>query len=664
MSRIHVVTFVTLTLFSSLSHAEDRIWTGAVDNQFLTAGNWDGGLPNSDEDVIVIDEGDNLPVVIPSDAGTITIGGFQLGTVDDFAGHVVQNGGTLVVAPFPVDDVFTDFEYKSHIGDQSSVDSSWIMNNDAVMLYDAPLDGDGSGLGTDGENSFDLEIGARTGDGVGRLELHDNAILRISDDLKIGAEENGNGHVLLDGSSKATIGSGISVGENAMGKGLLEVGGNALLVSGNSADPGMSDIGRTNEGYLTLRNSTVTMTDSANVYIRSFQHRSGVANVTIANSSQLHIFDVFENEAPDLGNATISGDPGGPQRTSHIGGNNDGEINITIQDDGVFTVDSDLEGSSSWSGLAVSGGNNTGGNSSGGTSVIEVKDRGTFTVQQDLHLTLGDGMDASSSLRIVGPDAQVAVHGNLYFALDPDGAENLGSATLHSVITGNTHATVSVAGDADIANGALTVELDGYSPRGGESYTLLEAENLNGEAFLESDFTMAELAEGLDWELVINDKSVTLNITGMLEGLVGDFDAMNGLDINDINALVEQIESGGGDTGFDVNNDNMVNGEDVTTWLGLKSTADGKTFAPGDTDLNGSVEFADFLNLSGNFGQAGNWGDGNFDGANGVDFADFLALSGNFGAGAAATQSVPEPTAAQLFLATAVALCSTLRRRR
>jgi len=88
--------------------AEDRIWTGAVDNQFLTAGNWEGGVPAVDDDLAVIDGGENQPVIIPESAETITIGGFQLGTSGEAGGHVIQNGGTVVVAPFSLENIPTD----------------------------------------------------------------------------------------------------------------------------------------------------------------------------------------------------------------------------------------------------------------------------------------------------------------------------------------------------------------------------------------------------------------------------------------------------------------------------------------------------------------------------------------------------------------------------
>lgn len=55
----------------------------------------------------------------------------------------------------------------------------------------------------------------------------------------------------------------------------------------------------------------------------------------------------------------------------------------------------------------------------------------------------------------------------------------------------------------------------------------------------------------------------------------------------------------------------------------------------GDTDLDGDVDFADFLALSRNFedGPGKTWADGDFTGDGQVLFADFLILSGNFNGG-------------------------------
>lgn len=53
----------------------------------------------------------------------------------------------------------------------------------------------------------------------------------------------------------------------------------------------------------------------------------------------------------------------------------------------------------------------------------------------------------------------------------------------------------------------------------------------------------------------------------------------------------------------------------------------------GDTDLDGDVDFTDFLVLSANFGMSGGWTEGDFNQNGTVDFDDFLAQSANFGFG-------------------------------
>ncbi|MFV2068322.1 MAG: hypothetical protein ACC645_15235, partial [Pirellulales bacterium] len=349
--------------------AVDRFWSGAIDNDFFTDGNWspDATAPGSGTDIAIIDGGANLPAVIAASTGTVTIGGVKLGTAGETGGHVIQNGGTLIIAG----DVSGE---KSNIGDEGSLESSWTMNNDSVILYDDPLGGAGAGLGTDGSGK-DLEIGESSGfdGGKGTLVLHDNAVLRISDDLKIANGNDGNGVVTLDGNAVVTVGSGISVAGSAnAANGRMDVAGNALVVSGNSAGAGNMAEGRTNEGYLTLSaradaTSELTISDTARVYVRTLQSRGGVSDVSIEGSGQLHVFDTFEFSEPDLGVATIAGAVDGPQRTSQLASENDSVTTIAISDNGVMTVDSDLAGSG-WSGLALSGGTNRGGNTLGGAT--------------------------------------------------------------------------------------------------------------------------------------------------------------------------------------------------------------------------------------------------------------------------------------------------------
>jgi hypothetical protein len=424
------------------------------------------------------------------------------------------------------------------------VDSKFVMRGSAVMLFDEPLDGGGAGLGSAGGDQ-DLEVGAQTGatGNLGLLEMHDNAILRISDDLKIGAEANGNGEVLIDGSAQITVGSGIAVSESNPSKGKFTAAGTSLVVSGNSAGAGNTAQGVTNEGYFTLSTQAdstadVLIKDSAKVYVRSLQMRNGVSNMTIQDQGEFHVFDTFAHAAPQLGVATIAGDPNGPQRASHVAENANSEFNLLISGNGRFSIDSAMDDDGSgtrFQGLTLAGGNNRSAfTGSGGAANIELRDNASFVIKQNLYMTSPMAgivpAGASSTLRIVGPNVDAQVNGNLYMSYDPLAEITNGDpSTLAAVITGGAHSTLEVGGTANIEFGNLAVELSGYAPHGGETYTLLTADAITGTDFLNTDFTMAPLADGLSWDLDVSATSVILKVLGSV-GLAGDFDGDQDVD--------------------------------------------------------------------------------------------------------------------------------------
>ena len=80
---------------------------------------------------------------------------------------------------------------------------------------------------------------------------------------------------------------------------------------------------------------------------------------------------------------------------------------------------------------------------------------------------------------------------------------------------------------------------------------------------------------------------------------------------------------------------------------------------PGDGDLNGIVNFADFAALSNNFGGVGTeWVQGNYNLDHITNFQDFAILSNNFGRSIPPSPPVPEPSAFAALL-TAIALGRT-----
>ena len=115
--------------------------------------------------------------------------------------------------------------------------------------------------------------------------------------------------------------------------------------------------------------------------------------------------------------------------------------------------------------------------------------------------------------------------------------------------------------------------------------------------------------------------------------LNGDLDGDLDRDIQDVDLMSQAIKNGSGDL-TDLNCDGTTDQADMDLLI-----EDIFGTYRGDTDLDGDVDFGDFLELSANFGKTGSdvsWADGDFDSDCDVDFADFLFLSANFGNGAKA----------------------------
>lgn len=163
------------------------------------------------------------------------------------------------------------------------------------------------------------------------------------------------------------------------------------------------------------------------------------------------------------------------------------------------------------------------------------------------------------------------------------------------------------------------------------------------EVFLSSPWGPAEQSFGVGRTVGVDCDFVGAFITGTVPSpsvriAACDFDANSQCDVQDIDVLTSALAMNLGNLVFDVNADEMVNDADLDEFLQLVNRP------LGDADLNGTVEFADFLSLSGGFGQPSAWSQGDFNADGRTGFADFLILSGNFGVMKSQTAStVPEP---------------------
>lgn len=182
-----------------------------------------------------------------------------------------------------------------------------------------------------------------------------------------------------------------------------------------------------------------------------------------------------------------------------------------------------------------------------------------------------------------------------------------------------------VGGISDFSEGALYYTTDGSDPRlpGG-------APNPNA---IEYDGTLVPIDDSVDLRArtLVDGRWSGLTITELsrVDGLRGDMNGDGIVDVSDIDAVASAIRTGSEENAFDLNRDDVVDQLDMDYLV--ESVLNTKR---GDTNLDGQVDFIDFLALATNFGEEEKrWSDGNFGADVAVDFKDFLDLAENFGFG-------------------------------
>lgn len=118
-----------------------------------------------------------------------------------------------------------------------------------------------------------------------------------------------------------------------------------------------------------------------------------------------------------------------------------------------------------------------------------------------------------------------------------------------------------------------------------------------------------------------------------------NLDGREGVTLADVDLLSKFIADGSKESLFDLDGSGQVDTRDLDFWVYFTGNK------LGDADLNGEVEFLDFVTLSGNFGDSGTWSDGDFNADGLVDFRDFVILVSDSKATDASQAAVPEPTA-------------------
>lgn len=216
-------------------------------------------------------------------------------------------------------------------------------------------------------------------------------------------------------------------------------------------------------------------------------------------------------------------------------------------------------------------GNRVGGgevNVSGGALAIT----GSVT---DGSIVIGRGMNweseplfggGATTLRVIGDDSTIIANGSL--SMNPLNVHQ--SSTLIAKITGSTHTTIKVAGNADIGNGSFKVELEGYTPVLGNTWTIIEAgadiaDEKTAVTSLASSLTTAPLFDGIQHAdpaflgtRIGEFESEDFSLAPLSAGLQWDVEYTT-------NAVLLKIIAAAGVDG-DYNGDGTVNAADYTVW--------------------------------------------------------------------------------------------------
>lgn len=154
------------------------------------------------------------------------------------------------------------------------------------------------------------------------------------------------------------------------------------------------------------------------------------------------------------------------------------------------------------------------------------------------------------------------------------------------------------------------------------------------------------------WDHALTADEVVAAMGGTNVG-AGDFNADGVLDASDIDALTNEINSGGNGTAFDLNGDGAVDGSDRTMWI-----KDLKNTWIGDSNLDGEFNSSDFVQVfgAGEYEDAATlnstWATGDWNGDGEFNSSDFVAAfgDGGFELGPRVAATVPEPSGLILCL--------------
>ena len=281
-----------------------------------------------------------------------------------------------------------------------------------------------------------VDVGSAAGSS-GTLNVNGDGDL-LSD--KIRAGESGTGTINVTDGDLHALGGSLFIGgqENSPGTGI-----GVLNISGAGSRVASGDdvqFGANGNGALNMSGGVMQ-----GVYTVVGKFGTGTWN---------HSGGVYDQTGGDV----EIGDGGRPDQAG-VAGPRQGTINLT---GGVIRVHDHM-------GIGNRKGSGTVSISGGALSATGIADS-TIYVGRGMDWSVGQG--GPVALRVTGDDAIIIANGRF----DMNTSLVASTATLIAEITGSTHTPIRVTGNADIGAGSiLKVELNGYAPASGDSWTILQA---------------------------------------------------------------------------------------------------------------------------------------------------------------------------------------------
>jgi hypothetical protein len=299
--------------------------------------------------------------------------------------------------------------------------------------------------------------------------------------------------------------------------------------------------------------------------------------------------------------------------------------------------------------------------------------QGTFTVSGGKTFTTAGALTNDSTINVSGTSSALTVAGGLANSGTPGaaGTTSIGSGSSLSAkyIRQN---SLTVTGNASIAAQAS-----------GGGTSVFSSLSLGG-----TPSTPSGKLDIADTKMIVNDATANHATTAAnintLVNSAAHYVPATAKNLWDGNGITSSLLTGGADTLHSIGvADNATLGVFAKTTFGGQNVSSASILVAytlnGDTNLDGKVDFSDFLNFQNGFGRSAPWqlGDFNHDGL--VNFSDFLLFQNGFGrsmpgAGstfitteqraevAAFAASVPEPASIGLVMVGGLALLMRPRR--